>query len=135
MVDPVDMQTILAAAALSIVEGKPEVIAAVEPLECLAGVRKPIVIPRGFIRLKAGAHHRSGLDRLLVKLCRRFPALPKAVGTNRAEMSFRRNLVFRKPAQAFETDLTKGGQIRPPACHNQSVRESRIVVADDVLKP
>ena len=36
LVDPVDMQTIPAATALSIIERKTEVVAAMKPFECLA---------------------------------------------------------------------------------------------------
>ena len=70
-------------------------ITAAKPFECLASLNEPIVIAGGSMSLETGANHGMGLDRLLVVRRCLLTALPKAVGTNRAEMAIRRDLVFR----------------------------------------
>src|SRR4029077_2542862 len=120
---------------LGIIERKTEVIAALEPFECLAGLSEPIRIPGGFMRFETGANHRMSLDRLLVEQRRLLAAFPKAVGTNRPKMPIRSDLVFGEPAQTLEADLAKIGLIRPAARQHQCVRKSSIVVSDDILKP
>jgi hypothetical protein len=67
LVYPVDMQAIPAAPTLSIIECKTEIIAAVKPFECLAGMREPIAIARGFMSLKTSAYHGVGLYGLLIE--------------------------------------------------------------------
>ena len=112
------MQTVPAATALSIVQRKTEVIAAVKPFEGLASLAEPIAIAGGLMSLETGANHGMGLHRLLVEQCRLLPALPKSVGTNRAKMPIWRDLVFREPAQTLETNLKKIGLIRPASGHD-----------------
>ena len=79
LVHPVDMQPIFAAAALSIIEGETEIVAALKPFECVVSVCQPIVIARGFMSLKTSADHGMGLDGLLVEPCWLLTAFPKAV--------------------------------------------------------
>jgi hypothetical protein len=79
LVRPVDMQAIPAATTLSIIEGETEIVAALKPFECLAGMREPIAIARGFMSLKTSADHGVGLDGLLIEPRGLLTAFPKAV--------------------------------------------------------
>ena len=67
LVHPVNMQAVPAAATLGIIERQTEIVAALEPFECLVCMGKPITISRGLMSLETGANHGVGLDRLLVE--------------------------------------------------------------------
>jgi len=92
--------------SLSIIEGKTEVIAAMKPFERLASLSEPIVIAGGFMSLDTCASHGMGLDRLPGSNdagCA--PRCQKPLEPIGRKCPFRSDLVFREPAQTFETNL------------------------------
>ena len=135
LVHPVDMQTIPAATALSIIERETEVVAAVKPFECLVGLcransdRQWLHEPRDKRKSWHGPRLAAGRTTLA----------PRRVSKSRwnrwAGNAHPERSDSREPAQSLETDIKKIGLIRPAACHDQSLRKARIVVSHDLLEP
>src|SRR4029077_16311557 len=88
-----------------------------------------------FVSLNARANCGMCLDRLLVERGRRFTALPKTIGTNRPEVSFRRELVLNQPTERFETDVIEIRLSGPTSRHHQGKWKAGVVVTDEVFEP
>ena len=67
LVDPVDMQTVSATTALSVVEREAKVVSAMKPLERLVRLQQPVSIARGLVSFNAGANSCVRIDWLLVE--------------------------------------------------------------------
>ena len=105
----VNMQSVSATARLSVVERNAQIVSTLKPFKSLGGLSQPVAIAGSLVSFHARANGRMCLDRLLVEGGRLLAALPKAIGTNRPKVSFRRELVLEKPTERFETDFKRSG--------------------------
>ena len=129
------MEAIAATAGLVVVERKPEIVGAEEPLEsALRGVF-PARIARGVERLDAGSHGGGGLERLLVVERGLATAKQESIRSHGAEVTRAGGLDFHEPIERLEAESLHAVVPCEAACEDQRLRQARVVVGHDVLPP
>src|SRR5438552_18823377 len=99
------MQGITTSSCAGIIQRLTKIIAAEEPLETTSRCALPVFVMRKSKSLETGRYDCIGFDRLLIEPRAFTAALPKAIATNRCEMSGLRFLHFHQPAKRLQTCL------------------------------
>ena len=86
-------------------------------------------------RGEASGDRRRCLDRLLIERMGLLAYFAEASGTNRPETSRRRGLKRHQPPERSEPGRNIGGRVDRQSRLNQRVRQTRVVVGENVFKP
>src|SRR5205814_430895 len=110
-------------------------VPAQEPFERMLSLFIPPTIGGGAIGFKTCRYHRMGFDRLLVEIRARSTAPIKPVAANRPKVTGLGGLHLSQPAEALKTALKDLGLPGGISAKNECLRQLRIIIGQDFLKP
>jgi hypothetical protein len=129
------MQAVRTTSRLGIDERCLQVVFPNKPIECTPCSSRPLFAAFGAPRRKARGNRRGRLDGLLIERFGMAAKLAEAFRANRPEASGRRGLNGHEPAQRSNAGLDVSRGVGRQARLNQSLRQTRVVVSENVFEP
>ncbi len=135
LVGPIRVKPIRTTAGVGIDKCGLEVVFAEKPIECAHGARTPFGASVRAPRCDACRNRRCSLDGLLIERIRFLVDFAEAHAPDRSETARLRGLNLHEPAQGFDArvNVVRCGGCEPRL--DQSLRQARIVVGEDILEP